>query len=72
MLVCNIYGLYMLADRLSQFLLVLNNQSTFIGLVIGQFSFSLLFIGHHRGINFTGMDHNRPNYWTGPDCSGCA
>ena len=31
-----------------------------------QFSFSLLFIGHHLGSTFTGRDRNGPNYSIGP------
>ena len=30
-------------------------------LVIGQFSCSLIFIGHHLGSTFTGTDRNGPN-----------
>ena len=39
-------------------------------LVLGQFSFYLIFIGHHLGSTFTGTDRNGPNYQIGPDCAG--
>ena len=39
-------------------------------LVIGQFSFSLFFVGHHLGSTFTGTDRNGPNYRIGLDCAG--
>ena len=35
-------------------------------LLIGQFSFSLTFIGHNMSRNFTKMDQNRPSYRIGP------
>ena len=39
-------------------------------LLIGQFSFSLFFNGHHLGSTFSGIDRNRPIYQIGPDCAG--
>ena len=36
-------------------------------LLIGQFSFFLLFIGHHLGNTYTGTDQNGPNYRIAPD-----
>ena len=36
-------------------------------LLIGQFTFSLLFIGHHLGNTYTGTDQNGPNHRIAPD-----
>ena len=41
-------------------------------LVIGQFSFSLFFIGHHTRSKFTGTDQKGPYYRIRPDCAGDA